>query len=231
MWGRLDAVRTLVDLLNPIDPGLDPVSDEYRLATASRNALVAERQTQILRAELGLGPWNEPIEADGLVSDDSVRRFLNEYLVGAETVTSNRSLATVEIAQHMSASAAHAIRWNAGLEDSSTEDPSTVTKVANTVAKVVAIAGGFGASLALAPRPAASDKKFRNVAFWFFAMLVVVFAVAAPLAWAMLTDWKVAVATAGGIVALILVLAMIGLAVKFWLAPRAKRRARSIRRT
>jgi predicted acylesterase/phospholipase RssA len=230
MWGRLDAVRTLVDLLNPIDPGLDQVSDEYRMATASRNALVTERQTQILRTELGLRPWYEPIEADGLVSDDTVRRFLNEYMVGAETVTSNRSLATVEIAQHLSASAAHAIRWNAALEDPATEGPSTVTKVANAVAKAVAVAGRFGASLALAPRPAASDEKFRNVAFWFFALLVIVFAVAAPLGWASLTDWKVALATAVGIVALILVLVLIVFAVKFWLSPRAKRTARSIRR-
>jgi hypothetical protein len=224
MWGRLDAVRTLVDLLNPIDPGLDPVSDEYRLATASRNALVAERQTQILRAELGRRPWHEPVEADGLVSDDTVRRFLNEYMVGAETVTSNRSLATVEIAQHLSASAAHAIRWNAALEDSSTDGPSTVTKVANAVAKAVAVAGRFGASLALAPRPAPSDKRFRNVAFWFVALLVIVFAVAAPLGWALLTDWKVAVTAVVGIVALILILVVIGLAVKVLLSPRAKRR-------
>lgn len=230
MWGRLDAVRTLVDLLNPIDPGLDPVSDEYRMAIASRNALVAARQTQILRSELGRRPWHEQVEADGLVSEDTVRRFLNGYMVGAETVTSNRSLATVEIAQHLSASAAHAIRWNAALEDSSTEGPSTVTRVANAVAKAVAIAGRFGASLALAPRPAPSDKKFRNVAFWFFALLMIVFAVAAPLGWATLTDWKVAIATAGGIVALILILVVIGFVVKFWLSPRAKRRARSIRR-
>jgi hypothetical protein len=230
MWGRLDAVRTLVDLLNPIDPDLDTESAEYDEAIAARDELVGVRQTQILRTELGLRPWHEPTEADGLVSEEHVTEFLNRYMVGAETVTSNRSLDTVEIAQHLSTSAAHAIRWNAALEDSSADGLSTVTRVANAVATVVSVAGRFGASLALAPRQAPSDKKFRNVAFWFFALLVVVFAVAAPLGWATLTDWKVAAATAGGIVALLLVLLILVVAVRFWLSPKVRRRAKSIRK-
>jgi hypothetical protein len=230
MWGRLDAVRTLVDLLNPIDPTLDTDSEAYRTAIASRTALVAERQTQLLRTELGLRPWYQPIGADGLVSENDVRGFLNRYMVGAETVTSHRSLDTVEIAQHLSSSAANAIRWNAALVGPAPDSTSTVSRVADAAAKVVSIAGRFGASLALAPRPAPSDQKFRNVAFWFFALLAVVLAVAAPLGWATLTDWKVAVVTAVGILALLVVLVILGLVVKFWLSPRARRKATSTRR-
>jgi hypothetical protein len=230
MWGRLDAVRTLVDLLNPVDRTLEPTSAVAIEAIAARDALVAARQTQILREELGRRPWHQPVEADGLVSEANVRTFLNEYTVGAENVTSNRSLDTVEIAQHLSASAAHAIRWNAALGDDDASSPSTVTKVANALARVVSIAGWFGASLVLAPRPAASDKKYRNLAFWFAALLVLVFAVAAPLAWAALTDWKVAIATAGGL--LILVLVLVGLVawIKIKLAPGARRQAKQLRR-
>jgi patatin-related protein len=231
MWGRLDAVRTLVDLLHPIDRTLDPASAEAVEAIAARDALVASRQMEILRNELGRIPWNKPVEADELVSEQNVRAFLNEYMVGAETVTTHRSLETVEIAQHLSASAANAIRWNAALGDSGADGPSTVTKVANALARAVSIGGQFGASLVLAPRPAASDKKYRNMAFWFAALLVLVFAVAAPLGWALLTDWKVALATIVGLFVLVLVLVGVVVWLKYWLTPRAKRRARSIRRT
>lgn len=230
MWGRLDAVRTLVDLLNPVDRTLDPASPAATQAIAARDAFVASRQTEILRTELGLRPWHQPVEADGLVSEENVRTFLNEYMVGAETVTSNRSLDTVEIAQHLSASAAHAIRWNASLGDSEADGPSTITKVANTLAKAVSVGGLFGASLVLAPRPTASDKKFRNMAFWFAALLVLVFAVAAPLGWATLTDWKVAVATAGGLAILVFVLVILAVWLTFKVAPRARRQAKKLRR-
>jgi hypothetical protein len=61
-------------------------------------------------------------------------------------------------------------------------------------------------------------------------LLAVVLAVAAPLGWATLTDWKVAVVTAVGILALLVVLVILGLVVKFWLSPRARRTATSTRR-
>lgn len=221
MWGRLDSVRTLVDLLVPIDPGLDQAADY--LAIESRDAIVRARQIEILRAELALRPWDQPTEPDGLVSEATVTDFLNSYMVGTENVTSNRSLDTVEIAQQLSTAAANAIRWNASLVGHSLDGPGAITQTAGVVANVVSIAGRLGASLALAPRQATSNQRFVRTAFRFAVSLVIVAAITVPLGWATLTNWKVAAVAAAGVLTFVIV--VLGIVLWLWLRPGVRRRA------
>jgi patatin-related protein len=184
LWGRLDAVPTLIRLLAP------EVSDDCQ------NQMIEERQREILREELALAPWN--LRAP--VTDAQVDRFLADFDLGATTILNDRQLDVAEVFQRLGHAASDAIMWNGAQLGGGPGGSSSamVNRVTRALAWTARAAGNVVPPILLAPTASGIGVK-RGV-------LVVLGAVGAvagiAIAVGALRDLPAALLVAGGVTVL-----------------------------
>ena len=227
MWGRLDAVPTLVDLLASRetierwrqDRGLDqvrqlicgpPTENDWQRAiccnvwkpreatikawfddpinvdvdaarAAIRDALVARRQWDILREELGAGA--------SLSFADLVRK-VGEHDIGARTLTDPGSLSHVETLSRLADLAADAAIWNASQLTSTLKSPKIIQRVVVRTANLFRAIAPFIIRRVFAPTREGVNLVARRPGV-FVAMLVVI-VLATATGWAYSRDWQAA---------------------------------------